>query len=443
MIRLLSYRAIRASSSLGVFAAVLILVGARVSTAQEGASLPYEVPEGWTRQDGPRGFATLTPNGVSAPGTVLVTVFPSEPFSGSPHDLQSDAVERLKRSGAWVLAPPRLGTAGGFLVATVHILSPPTNLPGWMGIYTARWADRAQTILVYANSDELIRTYQPVVEAMVRRIQVPGAVADAPTAANAPTGPSSSRAGVIDNSPQPQPPCFRPQGIEICPKAVLTGNRSVPIVGAYLSTGARTSYGVDDGVRSRVGTTILLLFANGVAVRTNAMKSGANDDSYWAEGFATMDARDPSSVGARRVGRWTERDGAVSIAWQIGPASALTRDGANLNEQYARWTPYVPVDGLRLDGQYVRVVPFGPPWSITLRRNGTFAADGLNNTMGGTFINPGFPEHGGGTYEISKWSLILRFANGFVQSINLMLGQGSPDNPGVLILNGHDYTRGR
>jgi hypothetical protein len=173
------------------------------------------------------------------------------------------------------------------------------------------------------------------------------------------------------------------------------------------------------------------------------MKNGASDDIYWSEGFATMDPRNLSDLGARRAGHWSEDGGRITITWQIGPPSKLTRDGKNLKEEYISWTPYAPVDDLRLDGQFQRAVPFGPPWSITLRKDRTFSSNGLNNTMGGNVVNPGFPEVGFGTYEITKWSLILRFNTGFVQSINLRLGDGPPNAPTDLVLNGHTYTRVR
>ena len=239
----------------------------------------------------------------------------------------------------------------------------------------------------------------------------------------------------------PPPPCLRPQGIEFCPAPVPTGDHAVPITGAYLATSAQTAFHVGAGVESRVETTILLLFANGVAARSAAMKSGDLDDTYWSEGFATMDPTDPSQLGMRRIGRWTEASGKVTITWQTGPAMTLTRDGDDLKEAYTTWAPYPRIDGLKLEGRYQHVVEFGPPWSVTLHRDGTFTSDGLNETMGGTTINPGFPAQGSGTYEIMKWSLVLRFSTGFVQSISLMLGKGDPANPDVIVLNGTDYQR--
>lgn len=81
----------------------------------------------------------------------------------------------------------------------------------------------------------------------------------------------------------------------------------------------------------------------------------------------------------------------------------LTRNGNHLKERYTTWAPYPRIDGLKLEGHYQHVVPFGPPWSVTLHQDGTFTSDGLNETMGGTSINPGFPAQGSGVYQIMKW----------------------------------------
>src|SRR3954468_1222241 len=187
---------------------------------------------------------------------------------------------------------------------------------------------------------------------------------------------------------------------------------------------------------------MLVLYANGVAVRSSVMKAHTNDDTYYAEGFATVDAVNFASIGARQSGRWSEKGGKVSIAWTIGGTQELTRNGDKLTEQYSSWAPYAPVDGLRLDGRFSHAQGFGPPMMLTLRKDGTFTEDGVNDTMGGTMVNLDFPVHGSGTYEIARWSLVLRFSNGFVQSINLLLGGGDPTSTTTMVLNGYDFARG-
>src|SRR5262249_12648208 len=142
----------------------------------------------------------------------------------------------------------------------------------------------------------------------------------APVVAGAPAAPPTSGA---------PPPGRRNDPNAWHPKPVPSGDRVVEIKGAYISTGATTSFSVDPsdaGVKSRVSTTMLVLYANGIAVRSAVAKANRIDDTYYAEGFATVDPNDLSSLGDRQWGRWTEQGGAISIAWKIGAAQQLTRD---------------------------------------------------------------------------------------------------------------------
>ena len=251
---------------------------------------------------------------------------------------------------------------------------------------------------------------------MLERVQVPTSTESAPVA-SAPTAPRTSG----DNA-------YRPA-------AVASADRGIPIVGSFISAAPRTSYSVGSGVRSKVETLMLVLFANGVAARASVMKDGSIDANYVAEGFATLDPSDPSKLGVRRAGRWIEQSGKITISWASGETMDLTRDGSNLKERYVTWTPYASVDGLRLDGRFERVVPFGPPWGITLRKDGTFTEDLAGETMGGTIVNPAFPSTARAVTR-SGGGVILRFGSGFVQSINLLLGEGGPANPSVIVWNG-------
>jgi hypothetical protein len=335
-----------------------------------------------------------------------------------------------------LLEPPLNGGGGLFLLTALHELAP-NGAPIWIMLYTAHWGDRGQTVMFSADSPDLFKRYAPAADSMVHAMTVPQ-VAAAPSASAAP---ASAAAATASGPYPPPPPCLRPQGIESCPHPVVTGPNAVALTGAYLASAPRTSFSVEGGVQTKVETTILLLFANGVAARVPMVGSGAIDDTYWAEGLATLDPRNVDSIGARSAGHWTESGGKVTITWQIGGAQTLTRESKNLREPYVTWHPYDSIDGLRIAARYEHAAPFGPPWGITLRADGTFSEDLVNETMGGTDINPGFPEHGVGRYEIARWSLILRFPNGFVQSINLLLGAGDPQNQPSISLNGFDFER--
>ena len=390
--------------------------------AQVPGSLAYQPPAGWLRAVNPQtGLVTFAPPGVPRNRSCAIAIFPAEAVTVPAQDYHNEMVRRATLNSRLLELPQHAGN-GAFLVTALHELAP-NGAPIWIMLYTARWGDRGQTVMFSADAPDLAKRYAPAADAMVHAMTVPQ-VALAPSGA----------------VPTPAP-CLRPQGIEICPKAVVTGPNAIALTGAYLAAAPRTGYSVQGGVQSHVETRLLLLFANGVAARAPLVSSGAIDDTYWAEGLATLDPRDPSEIGARGAGRWSESGGTIKVNWQIGGAQTLTRTGNNLREQYVTWSPYPSVDGLRLVARYQHVPPFGPPWGVTLRADGTFQEDGVNEIMGGADINPGFPEHGAGTYEIARWSLILRFPNGFVQSINLMLGAGDPKNPPTIILNGFDFER--
>jgi hypothetical protein len=369
----------------------------------------------------------------------VLTVFTPEAFAGPALDFHNMIVGRVAASGR-LIEPAQHGTTGGFFVTAMHQLMP-NGIQIWNTIYTARWADRGQAMVFSVNLPDVGRKFGPVANELISRIAVPqNAIAGPPDPG---TSSPTSQPAALGTKPQ-APPCYRPQGIEFCPKPVPPVDQAVPLAGAWIATTAQTSFSVDPsagGVRSRVATGLIVLFANGVAARSGLVKSGTIDDNYWAEGLAVMDAHNPDDFGYRGAGKWTESNGTVTVQWQAGSTDTFTRDGENLKQTYATWHPYTPVDGLRLEGRYEHPQPFGPPLGISLLRDGRFTEDGVNETMGGATINPGFPQHGSGTYEIARWSLILRFSTGFVQSINLLLGQGDPKDPGDFVLNGYDFAR--
>jgi hypothetical protein len=413
---------------------VFSLVGLAGPIAQE-PSLRYEIPADWASAVDPQsGVTSLMPRRLPFGRVCVITVFSPEHFTGAPGAFHDEIVHRAT-GYARALEPPRRDSLGGFQLTRLHQIMP-NGVQLWLTVYTARWGEQGQAFVLSANTADIARKYTPIADAMISRIAVPLLAAAQATPAEGPIA--------AGNGAPPPPPCLRPTGIEICPKAVVPDDPAMAIVGAYIAAAARSSFSVGTGVQSRVSTEILLLFGNGVAARSSAIKSGAMDDLYWSEGFATMDPRDPAQLGARRAGRWTERNGTITIAWQIGQPTTLTRDGQKLREEYTVWSPYLSIDGLRLDGRYQRrPEEYVSPSGITFHRDGTFDEDGLNVTMGGTTINPGFPERGAGRYQISRWSLILRFSTGFVQSINLLVGEGDAASPPDIVLNGYDYIRAR
>jgi hypothetical protein len=144
----------------------------------------------------------------------------------------------------------------------------------------------------------------------------------------------------------------------------------------------------------------------------------------------------------RRYGRWSETDGKINIKWNQGPEDNVRKEKEDLKEANGTlWSAIKSFDGLRLDGTYVREVAIGQPYMITLRKDGTFDADQVNEVMGGKLVNKKFPELGSGTYEFRKWSLILRFDTGFDQSIHVMFDSGDPDTAKSILIAGYPFNR--
>jgi hypothetical protein len=232
------------------------------------------------------------------------------------------------------------------------------------------------------------------------------------------------------------------------PKGIIPKDRDVPLKGVYVFVGF--AFGPSYG---GVGTTmtwgqkatqqLLLLFANGVAAKTD-LRGGNLAGKYQAEGFATMDVGNPAAVSGAPFGHWTEQENMVHIQWNIGSPTDLTKNGETLEAKGERWTPFHLADGDRLEGTFVRQMEAGlrSQW-IVLHKDGTFAGDGVNVTMGGSMVSPAFPERGGGTYEIHKGSMILYFSNGFTQAIACIVDTAATGDAKTVLLNGFPFQRVR
>jgi hypothetical protein len=231
-------------------------------------------------------------------------------------------------------------------------------------------------------------------------------------------------------------------------KSIIPKERDVPLKGTYVFVGY--AFGATYG---GVGTSmnwgqhavqqLLLLFANGVVAKTD-LRGGNLAGKYQAEGFATMDVADPANVSGAPFGHWTEDENAVHIKWNIGPPTDLTKSGNNLEAKGEKWTPFHLADGELLEGTFVRQMEAGlRSQSIILHTNGTFIGDGVNVTMGGSIVNPAFPERGSGTYEVRKGSMILYFANGFTQAIACVIDTANTGTAKTVLLNGFPFQRTR
>jgi hypothetical protein len=378
---------------------------ARPGPAPVAGGLRYRIPPGWMARDGGAGTVQFIPPDLPAGGDASIVVLPPQP-SQVPADsainefvfnkLFMNAADRGHQDGV-------TGSMGGFrtanAVSTLHRF----------GIYAARWGTSVQMALFITNSPELFNRYGPAVERMIRTTEVPG---------------------------------FKPDPMAWKPTPLPPPERDVKILGAWLGTGFDTRYSVDPkagGVASRNYREVLVLFENGIASRTDVVNSGLRDTTYVSQGFATMDVaglKEPFSD--RRFGRWTEENGTITLQMAQGKPLKLTRDGENLKGDW-NWTRLQPIDGLRPAGTYFRQGAIGEPQTLTFKGDGSFESSRANEIFGGSMVNPDFPVFGRGSYELRKWSLILRFDTGYVVSINILMDPGP--EPKKFLLNGYSFEK--
>lgn len=380
-----------------------IMAAARPVPPPVANGLRYIAPSGWMFRDDGAGNVQFVPPD-SAPGApaLSISILGAEPFD-SPADARlNQLVDVLFRSPEPANQDGLISSMGGFRAVALK------GKTQRFAAYAARWENKVQLVFVMARDEEIMEKYTEAVEGMIRRTSVPGS--------------------------KPDPGLFKPAPIP-------AADKDVKIVGAYFGSGLDTRHSVDPaagGVWQRNYREVLVLFENGVAVRADILRSGLKDSTFVAEGFATLDVAGMKEPPNRRFGRWTEEEGTLTVNMFQGPPLALKREGGDLKGAWT-WNPMKPVDGLKPDGKFVRKLPESRNQSITLKSDESFACDRLNDTMGGTLINPDFPVRGRGTYEIRKWSLILRFDTGFVQSINLMTDDKPA--PEKLFIGGYLFER--
>jgi hypothetical protein len=241
--------------------------------------------------------------------------------------------------------------------------------------------------------------------------------------------------------PPGQPMYPRPGDPIMQPRPQLPPDRDVPVKGAWFMTGI--AFGaVNAGVGgsaygSHAVQQLLILYANGVAVKADIFGNNLAGH-HQAEGFATLDVTDPAVVGQGGFGRWRQQGQTISIAWNYAPPEVLTQAGESLAGGGVTYNPWRLADGVRLQGAFVR--DMGPglrSQGLVLTQDGSFAADGVNVTMGAELVMPAFPARGYGTYEIKKGSLVLRFANGFAVAIACVI------DGNTLLLNNFPFVRVR
>lgn len=154
---------------------VLTLAASMHAGAQSETEAPgYVFPPGWIQStNAANGVTTLAPRDLRAGNLCVLTILPPQLSNASAEAFHTQIVQQAASYGR-VLEPPTRESVASFLVTTLQQITPSGLL--WVRIYTTRWNDRAQVLLLSVNSPEIARIYVPVVETMIRAVTLPRAV---------------------------------------------------------------------------------------------------------------------------------------------------------------------------------------------------------------------------------------------------------------------------
>jgi hypothetical protein len=297
----------------------------------------------------------------------------------------------------------RTGQLGRFQWSEVN--APDRNQrDAWHRLYTSSWGGMHVAVLFVANTEQEFNRSLSSVERLLTGASFGNAAA---------TGSGANTTGI--------------------PSRVTPPSADVPIVEAHVHVQVRAA-----SLTSNVTTDHILFFANGIVAREGVITGPR-------ECYALYDVRNLAKL-PFNYGRWQEDKaaGIVRIQWQEGPPWTLQRTGNRLSLGGKNLLLLRPLDGLQLGGSYV-YRPVGSAASqLDLRPDGQFAALNLIESMGCPMqARPGALS-GSGSYEIRKWTLILRFLNGSVTTLPLYV-EADQDLQRVtrFWLNGHDFNRAR
>lgn len=394
--------------------ALLALVLAQDPPAREKASsITYVRPKGWNRTEFPNGAIGLIPPDPDGRQASLY-ILPGQ--RGELNDLVwHTRIVQAMTQGAQVVGQPEKAYRDNWQYTRMKTLNAQRQ-DVFVAVYTKKVDDRLEAIVFNAATEELFKSYRFAVERLIVGVEFPGSRPPPPT-------------GLAEWTPAPVP----------------SKEKEIKLLGAWLVARMEIVFSADPkfGAQKQMHTVkVVALFENKVAAKVDAKSTGLNDSTYPAEGLATMDVSDPKALlNNRRFGTWSEEDGKIRIHWNQGPEDVVERDNDNLKGNGILWSALKPLEGIRLDGTYARTNTIGTPPMIVLRKDGTFDADQVNETMGGKQVNAKMPEIGSGTYEFHRWSLILRFDTGFVQSIHVDFDGPDPEKAKSILINGFAFER--
>lgn len=263
------------------------------------------------------------------------------------------------------------GSFGRFTWSQMEILNDGARESEYHRLYTTQ-SDASQIAVLYsANSTTMFNKHVPTVEGVLANARFRSA-------------PESTAPAAAPSFSVPWLPA-----------------KDIPIVESHVHIELRAS-----SLTSNVLTDHILFFQNGIVVREGVITAPRSC-------YVTLQTADLATL-PFNYGRWHENKtaGEVSVQWQEGPSWTLKREGDRLSLGDKKLLKLRPLDGLKLDGVFVHRALVEKNVTLGLHRDGSFETSGLMEEM---ICQPpdGRPTlSGAGTYEVRKWTLVLRFSSG-------------------------------
>lgn len=348
------------------------------------------LPTGWERQVRSDGAIAYVAPAASGQGEVqfMSVNAPSMDASSAHAALWSQTKQQLQAH-----ANERSGALGRFQWSEAEAFDPAQNRRLWVRLYTAL---EGATFICAMVGAEAQRAFQRNVAA------IDGVLAEA-RFSSASTASSTTRS-IEDDVP------------------IVESLIHVDVQGISLGSNVRTDH--------------VLLFGNGVAVRTGVIDGPR--ECYAALPVANL----PSTP--HNYGSWREssRD-VIAIGWQEGAPWRLQREGDRWTLEGKRLLKLRSIDGARFNGVYIYRPVGDAPSALKLSPDGRFEALNLRESM--TCAGGGAPiTEGAGAYEVRKWTLILRFDGGrgvVMAPLHITDQERDLQNVGAFALKSYKFSR--
>jgi hypothetical protein len=347
------------SLAVGLFC-VLARAHAAADVYETIGPMTITVPSSWARSVDAGGTVNYAPDSTGMSQYQFMKVDDATPGQLEGHRLMWGEI----RKNAGIPLSERSGKAGRFdwSETTARDRTAPRELS--IRFYSTKEGSTHVCVVVMATSPELLRTRAAALEKVLAGARFAGAKLPGAAAARAPAD-------------------------------------DVPIVGAHVKVDVR--FGGVGG--SSQTTDHVLLFANGIAVRTGVVNGAI-------ECYALLPVANLTAL-PFNYGRWRDDQaaGAIDVQWQEGPAWRMKREGGLLSVDGRKLLALRPLEKARFDGVYAHRPVGDPPTALALMQDGHFEAQNLTDNMTCDGGRPA-PKSGRGSYEVRKWTLILRFDGG-------------------------------